>query len=122
MVDVIASNSWLNQAIMSMQLNQMVVQSMWANQSSLLQLPYFDEKTVSALKREEVNDIDDFMNMEDDIRSKVLSHLSEDQVQEIALAANRYPNVSMEYKIKTDTSSIQAGDIVEILVNSPNFH
>lgn len=46
------------------------------------------------------------MNMEDDDRSKILSHLSEDQVTEIAEAANRYPNISMNYKIKNDLSSI----------------
>ena len=46
---------------------------MWVKQSPLLQLPYFDQDMVEILKKKaNVEDIVDFLNMEDDVRSELL--------------------------------------------------
>jgi hypothetical protein len=41
---------------------------MWRKESPLLQLPGFDADTVELLKKNGVEEIADFMNMEDDLR------------------------------------------------------
>ena len=68
MVDVISSYGYLKPCLLSMELSQMTVQAMWVTQSPLLQLPGFDSETVEALKKVKVEDIVDFMNMDDDLR------------------------------------------------------
>jgi pre-mRNA-splicing helicase BRR2 len=72
MVDVISTNGFLQATLLAMELSQMVVQAMWPKQSALLQLPGFDRERVDKLKTEGVEEIADFVNMEDDVRAKVL--------------------------------------------------
>jgi hypothetical protein len=56
----------------------MLVQAMWVTQSPLLQLPYLDPEAIGQLKKESrVEDIVDFMNMDDGLRAKILSHITE---------------------------------------------
>ena len=51
----------------------MMVQGAWTNQSPLLQLPYFSRGLIEKLKDQaDVNDIADFMNMEDDTRKQLV--------------------------------------------------
>ena len=45
---------------------------MWVTQSPLLQLPGFDGDLVDSFKKHKVEDIVDFMNMDDDLREKIL--------------------------------------------------
>ena len=72
-VDVISSHGYLKQALLAMELSQQIVQAMWVTQSPLLQLPFIDTETVSQLKHiAKVEDIVDFMNMDDALRQKIL--------------------------------------------------
>lgn len=74
-----------------MQLCQMLVQGMWINESPLLQV--MDKPLAEKLKLEfKINDINDFINMEDDDREKALKGQN---IDKIAAACNRYPIVNM---------------------------
>ena len=73
MVDVISSHGYLKPALLTMELSQMIVQAMWVTQSPLLQLPHIDLDVVSELKKAKVEDIVDFMNMDDKLRQRILS-------------------------------------------------
>ena len=46
--------------------------------------------------------------MEDDARSKILKHLSEMQVAEIARVCNRFPSVNLKYTL--DNKTYEAGE------------
>ena len=72
----------------------MLVQAIWMNQSPLLQLPFMTRAMVERLKEVEVNDIADFMNMEDDVREKYVP-LGQDKMAKLAAVCNRYPNVEL---------------------------
>ncbi|CDW82626.1 u5 small nuclear ribonucleoprotein 200 kda helicase [Stylonychia lemnae] len=113
MVDVISSHGYLKPALLCMELSQMTVQSMWVTQSPLLQLPGFTQDTVEALKSAKVDDIIDFMNMDDDLRQKILK-LSDKELQKLANVCTRYPNVEMEFETKEESYS--DGDVAELIV------
>ena len=68
MTDVISTNGHLHPTLQCAELSQMCVQAMWPRQSSLLQLPGFDQDLVDELAKVSVKDISDFLNMDDDVR------------------------------------------------------
>lgn len=74
-----------------MQLCQMLIQGMWITDSPLLQV--MDKPVAEKLKSQfNINDISDFINMEDDDRVKALKGHN---VDKIAAACNRYPIVNL---------------------------
>lgn len=99
MVDVISSHGYLKPALLAMELCQQIVQAMWVTQSPLLQLPLIDLETVQVLKQHHVEDVVDFMNMDDALRDKLLG-VTQHQMAIIADACNRYPNIEMEVEIE----------------------
>lgn len=114
MVDVISSNCWLKPAILSMQLCQMVVQAQWSTDSPLLQLPYFTHELIQEFKHQGVEDIADFMNMEDEDRKKLLK-FNDRQIKEIVMACNRYPSIRIEKRVINE-ETIRSGDNLAIEV------
>jgi pre-mRNA-splicing helicase BRR2 len=53
--------------------------------------------------------------MEDDARRDILQ-LSDEQLEDVAEAANRYPSIEVAFDV-TDPDDVTAGDAVEIVVN-----
>jgi len=121
MVDVISTSSHLNASLLAMELSQMVVQAMWPKQSPLLQLPGFTTDLIETLKQKaQVEEIPDFMNMEDDLRERLVQ-VSEEQMEKLASVCNRYPIV--EIKCSTDKAtdrdtigSYSAGESINLTV------
>lgn len=79
LVDVISSIGYLKPLIFCMQFCQMLVQAMWINQSPLLQI--VDKQTVKVLVGQyDVKEINDFTDMDDDERKKVLKGKDIDKI------------------------------------------
>ena len=96
--DALASSCNLRPAILCMELSQMIVQALWMNQSPLLQLPYLNKNMTERLRTEAgVEDIADFMNMEDALRERLIP-LPEQQMVHLAGVCNRYPNLELIIK------------------------
>ncbi len=93
---------------------------MWVTQSPLLQLPSFDQDTIDLLKKAKVEDIVDFMNMDDDLRHKTLK-LNPNQLENLARVCMRYPNVEMEFKCDLEEYAEGALAEVEVIVRRPDF-
>lgn len=74
----------------------MCVQALWPRQSPLLQLPGFDQDLVDELLKVQVKDISDFLNMDDEVREKILQ-IPDAQMQQLAEVCNRYPIVELDY-------------------------
>jgi len=115
MVDVISSHGYLKPALLTMELSQMLVQAMWVTQSPLYQLPYMDADRVADLKKAKVEDIIDFMNMDEDLRAKVMHGIAETQMAQIAEVCNRYPTIEMEFSL--DEKQYKDGETAELTVN-----
>lgn len=115
MVDIISSNCWLSQTIKAMQLCQMIVQALWANQSPLLQIPHFTPALLQELKAMHVEDIGDFLNLEDTQREEILKHFTKNQVDDIVRACNRYPSIQMNYRLAA--KSLVVGEPISIEID-----
>lgn len=115
LVDVISSCGWLTPALFAMELSQMIVQATSSNASPLMQLPHFTQQVVDKAKKMKVEDVIDLMNMEDDTRNKLLSSLSQAQLMDVARACNRFPCISLEYKVH-NPDDLKAGASARIVV------
>ena len=113
MVDVLSSNGILKQAILSMELSQMIVQAMWISQSTLYQLPNFDTELVERCQEKKINDLSDLMNMEDEDRIKLIN-LGEKELFEVAEICNRYPFIDL--KVRVLTNEVLVGEKIEFEV------
>lgn len=114
-VDILSSESHLS-ALKAMDLSQMVVQGMWQTESSLKQLPFFDDQSI--LKKCEsldVKSVYDFMELEDSQRDDLLGSFDEEQVESIANFVNKYPN--LDVSIEDVPSKGVSGELREIVVN-----
>jgi pre-mRNA-splicing helicase BRR2 len=115
MVDVISSNGWLKPALACMELSQMITQAVWDSDSHLKQLPHLTSDRIQVLKGEGVDSIYDLIDLDEKKRNKLLS-LSAKQLQDVARACNRYPNIDLTYKVDND-GSVTAGTTVAVTVN-----
>ncbi|CAD8200123.1 unnamed protein product [Paramecium pentaurelia] len=115
MVDIASSNLWLKPAIISMQICQMIVQSLWKDEDSvLLQLPHFNKNTIEQLKSMKVSDWADFFDMDESDRTQVLNQFTQQQIDDIAQAGNRLPSVEISDIIAEE--EIVQGDIFHVQV------
>jgi pre-mRNA-splicing helicase BRR2 len=114
-VDVISSSGWLAPALAAMELSQMLTQGQWDKESVLLQLPHVDKECAKRCEKAGVESIYDLVDMEDDARAELLQ-MSGTQMEEVASACNRYPNIEVSYEI-ADQDEVAAGDSVEMVVS-----
>lgn len=115
LVDVVSSNGWLTPALLAMELSQMSVQAMNNNASPLMQLPHFNSTLVEKAKKEGLEDVFDVMNAEDDVRDKLMKGLTDSQKADIARACNRYPCLSMSWKVSNE-DDLKAGGTARVQV------
>merc|ERR1719161_754957 len=62
-----------------------------------------------------VEDVFDVMNMEDDDRTKLFEGLSQPQLMDMARACNRFPCISLEYKVQTP-DDLKVGGAARVVV------
>jgi pre-mRNA-splicing helicase BRR2 len=115
LVDVISSCGWLTPALFAMELSQMIVQATTSQGSPLLQLPHFSTALVEKAKESKVEDVFDVMNMDEEPRKKLFSDLSPSQFMDVARACNRFPAISLDYKVSND-KELQVGGTARIVV------
>eukprot|EP01004_Peranema_trichophorum_P005342 NODE_4203_length_1207_cov_51.729705_g3704_i0.p1 GENE.NODE_4203_length_1207_cov_51.729705_g3704_i0~~NODE_4203_length_1207_cov_51.729705_g3704_i0.p1 ORF type:complete len:278 (-),score=43.62 NODE_4203_length_1207_cov_51.729705_g3704_i0:111-944(-) len=115
MVDVIASNRWLNPALASMELSQMITQGLWDKDPILMQLPHFSSSLAKKCSSKGVESVFDLMELDDSVRRELLG-LSESKLNEVASVCNKYPNINVEYHI-SDKHDIRSGHPVTVQVS-----
>lgn len=104
LVDIISSFGFLKPLILTMQLSQMLVQALWINDSKLLQV--MDQELchkVEKMFQGSIKDVNDFINMEDDDREKLLK--GRNDVEKIANACNRYPSITVSCNVQQEEAS-----------------
>ncbi|EFJ32423.1 hypothetical protein SELMODRAFT_144158 [Selaginella moellendorffii] len=114
MVDVIASNAWLNPALAAMEISQMVTQGLWERDSVLLQLPHFTKDLAKKCKERNVETVFDLLEMEDGERRELLG-MDDSQLLAIARTCNRFPNIDMAFEV-LDEAEATVGEPVAVQV------
>lgn len=114
LVDVISSSGYLRPAILAMHLSQMIVQAMWINDSPLYQLPHFDKELVNKCLAAKIEDIADLLNMDDEERLKLLN-MTDSQLEDVARVCNRYPSITMNFRVASE--EILSGETAIVEVN-----
>lgn len=101
LVDILSANGYLN-ATTAMDLSQMVVQGVWDTDSSLKQVPYFNEEILKNCADAKLESIYDIMALEDEERERIIT-LPEKQLTKVAQFVNSYPNIELKYSIDLST-------------------
>ncbi|KAI3631541.1 hypothetical protein MIR68_010424 [Amoeboaphelidium protococcarum] len=124
LVDVLSTAKMLDSVITSIELCQMLIQSMWSDRDGpLKQLPFFDANRLQKASDFGIESIYDLAEVDDSIREQLFEGLSEDQVQMIAETANRYPQIEMQFAVNGTQHqdnlqvTVDAGSIVTIDVH-----
>nr|GLL27460.1 DExH-box ATP-dependent RNA helicase DExH12-like [Ipomoea trifida] len=118
LVDVISSNGWLNLALLTMEVSQMVTQAMWERDSMLLQLPHFTKDLAKKCQENPdkcIETVFDLLEMEDDERRELLQ-MSDSQLMDIARFCNRFPNIDLTYEVVDGESVSAGGDDISVQV------
>ncbi|MCL7022186.1 hypothetical protein MKW94_029915 [Papaver nudicaule] len=113
MVDVISTNGWLDLALLTMEVSQMVIQGMWERDPILLQLPHFTKELAKKCQKnpgKSIETVFDLVEMEDDERRELLQ-MSELQLLDIARSCNRFPNIDMTYEVLESDHVMSGGDV-----------
>ncbi|XP_050384241.1 DExH-box ATP-dependent RNA helicase DExH12-like [Argentina anserina] len=121
MVDVIASNGWLNISLLAMEVSQMVTQGMWDCDSMLLQLPHFTRELAKRCQEfpgRNIERVSDLVDMEYVGRRELLQELqmSDIQLEDIEQFCKRFPNIEMTFKV-LESENIRAGEEITLQVN-----
>lgn len=116
------SNTWqiLKPALLAMKFNQMLIQSIWYDDSSLLQLPHITSEILSNWKKNRIESLDDFFDLEDEERENILKEFTKEEVEHIAQAANRFPSVTLEAQFTSSGSNLVESEVngdVSLTVN-----
>jgi pre-mRNA-splicing helicase BRR2 len=114
MVDVIASNRWLNPALAAMELSQMITQGLWDKDSILMQLPHFTSALAKKCTAKGIESVFDLLELEDATRKELLG-FTEARLRDLAVVCNKYPNINVEYEV-IDKEDIHAGQPVTVQV------
>lgn len=112
-MNVCSTNSWLKPAIASIELCQMIVQGAWNEDSRLLQLPHFDKERSRQFESEGVDNIFDFLDMEDDVRKNLLEGLTEKEVEDIVEYCNEYPDIEVKTNLQ-ETICVDEESMLEV--------
>lgn len=100
-VDILSSHGHLN-ALVAMDLCQMISQGIWNTDNVLKQIPHFNDELIAKCKTYNVDTIYDLMELEDKDREDLLSELNQQEIIKVAEFVNKYPNLEVAYKIEGD--------------------
>lgn len=105
-VDVAASAGWLSPALAAMEASQSVAQALWPKDSQLLQLPHLraGDAALRQAKAAGVESVFDLLDLDDAERARILGAvaLTPAQLADVARAANRYPDISLAYRVEVE--------------------
>ena len=89
-----------------MEASQSVAQALWPKDSQLLQLPHLKagDAALRQAKAAGVESVFDLLDLDDDERAQILGavSLTPAQLADVARAANRYPDISLSYKVEVE--------------------
>ncbi|TKY89875.1 hypothetical protein EX895_001172 [Sporisorium graminicola] len=118
-VDVMSSNAFLN-AVVAMELSQMVVQAVWERDSVLRQVPGFTAEVVERCRAKGVEDVyglsDLLADMGEAERDELLQ-MDKKQVAQVASFVNSFPYIELTYTVETPEDDRNASEPLSVRVH-----
>ncbi|KAL6450180.1 BRR2 Pre-mRNA-splicing helicase BRR2 [Candida maltosa Xu316] len=112
-IDVLSSNGYLN-ALVAMDLSQMIVQAVWGSDNPLKQIPQFNKEILARCVEHKVETVYDIMSLEDDERDQILQ-LDDNELNEVAGFVNQFPNVEIKYELTGDVITNESKKLTVII-------
>ncbi|UZJ56862.1 hypothetical protein CBS101457_006182 [Exobasidium rhododendri] len=117
-VDVMSSNAQLN-ALVAMELSQMIVQAIWEKESPLKQIPHFTSEVIQRCKAKGIEDnvysLGDMLpDLSEKERGELLQMTNKDMM-DVAEFVNNYPYVEVDCSFEV-TEDIKASDSIVLNV------
>jgi len=110
-IDIMGTLEMLSGVLVAMELTQMVVQAVSIEDSYLLQLPHVTEQAATTLTTKyNVRSIYDLLDMDPVPRSQALNAVEIYDLDDVAVAANRYPDMDLTHRVLTHSFSDSDGD------------
>lgn len=113
LVDILSGNGYLN-AIIAMDVSQMIIQAVWDVDSPLRQVPYFDAQILSKCATMKIETVYDVMALEDEDREEILT-MDNKKLVTVANFINSYPNIEMKYTFE-DSKNVKTDKMNQITV------
>ena len=90
---------------------------MWDKDSPLLQIPHFTEEAVKKCQTmtPPVETVFDVLDLDDDVRTDLMSGFAPHQVSDIAVFCNSYPNIELSFE-KDFEDEVTSGDSLSLVV------
>ncbi|GAK66043.1 sec63-domain-containing protein [Moesziomyces antarcticus] len=117
-VDVMSSNAYLN-AIVAMELSQMVVQAVWDKDSVLRQVPHFSAEVIERCRARGVEDVfglSDLLADLSEVERDELLQMDKKQTARVAAFVNAFPYIELSYSIETPREEMNASDPITVRV------
>ncbi len=117
-VDVMSSNAYLN-AIVAMELSQMVVQAVWDKDSVLRQVPHFSAEVIERCRARGVEDVfglSDLLADLSEVERDELLQMDKKQTARVAAFVNAFPYIELSYSIETPRDEMNASDPITVRV------
>ncbi|XP_071954693.1 translocation protein SEC63 homolog [Antedon mediterranea] len=104
-----------------MKLCALIVQACLEKKSPLYQLPHFNEKTViHCINKKKIKTLTSFAKMSNSERRQMLSHMSDNEYNDVENVCLQLPFINVEYDIEVrddeDTSTVTEGCYVTVVV------
>jgi hypothetical protein len=91
MIDIIASEGWIISLLAAIEIAQMLIQSQWSSESTLLQIPHINKKNLEIyFEFKKVESIYELLDLDDKYRRELLCEFTLDKMSKIAETCNRY--------------------------------
>ncbi|PKY19921.1 Sec63-domain-containing protein [Rhizophagus irregularis] len=119
-LDIAIAHRWLQTSLRCMELSQLLVQAMWFQDNSLVQLPYINQDIIKTmkLKKKNIRNIIQLREMNDEERKNVFKALSPTEYESLMRIASIYPLLKIDqayFKVAGD-AIITPGSIVTLII------
>ena len=105
-IDIFSTLHILNGTIITIQLCQMIIQSMFNNDNYLLQLPYITKESAKYLDdKYNIKNIYDLLEIDDNLRIEALNKIginTKEKLNNIAIICNNYPDLDLNFTFKNN--------------------
>ncbi|KAJ3673847.1 hypothetical protein LUZ60_005839 [Juncus effusus] len=119
MIDICANSGWLSSTLNCMHLLQMIMQGLWLERDSTLQmLPCMNENLISQLNKSGIYKVQDLFNRSHDNLQRLLKPYNASQLYQ---EAQRFPRIQVKLNLQRRVTGESSSQILKIKLENTNI-